>query len=346
MKTVEKVSGTRSCSKKRRSKAMKRGWMFLVMVAVFGFPVMAKADLMVIGTATYLGSNYNLIYEDNQHLVWLDYTKYPVGPDNWQSQANWASGLGVSLAVNLKPGYTTTIDWSSGWRLPAMVDGKYVWGYNGTTTAGYNMTTSEMGHLFYESLGNKGYVATDGTYQPGFGLHNTGPFSNLLADSYWSGAEYSTNPDLAWYFYFGSGLQEIIFKYQPLYALAVRPGDVSPVPELVSIDIEPGKHRERINLHSRGEMTVAILSTSEFYAPDVVDKDSLTFGHTGDEDTLAFCYHRPEDVSGDGLKDLVCHFYTQDTGFQCRDTVGILKGKTVKGTQIKGSDSVKIVPCK
>ena len=121
---------------------------------------------------------------------------------------------------------------------------------------------------------------------------------------------------------------------------------ISPGPKPVSIDIMPGKHHESINLHSHGEITVAILSTPGFYASDIVDKDSLTFGRTGTEDSLAFCYHRPEDINEDGLEDLVCHFYTEDTGFQCGDTEGILKGTTKDGMHIQGSDSVKIIPCK
>ena len=83
----------------------------------------------------------------------------------------------------------------------------------------------------------------------------------------------------------------------------------------------------------------------DFDALSQIDQNSLTFGRSGDEDSLAFC-HGAEDVNRDGLQDLVCHFYTQDTGFQCGDTKGILKGKTKGGTTIKGSHSVKIVPCK
>ena len=116
-------------------------------------------------------------------------------------------------------------------------------------------------------------------------------------------------------------------------------------PEPISIDIKPGKDHKSINFHRDGEITVAILATSEFYASDIVDKDSLTFGLTGDEDSLAFCYHRPEDINGDGLEDLICHFYTEDTGFTCGDTEGILKGTTKNGRRIQGSDSVPIEPC-
>jgi len=114
----------------------------------------------------------------------------------------------------------------------------------------------------------------------------------------------------------------------------------------VSIDIKPGCHLNSTNLKSKGKIPVAILSTKDFDAPSQVDRNSLTFGRTGDEQSLAFCNRRPEHVNRDGLKDLVCHFYIPDTGFQCDDTKGILKGKTLDGTPIEGTDSIRIVPCK
>ncbi len=118
-----------------------------------------------------------------------------------------------------------------------------------------------------------------------------------------------------------------------------------PVRELVTvkIDIDP----DRINLKSKGKIEVAILSTKDFDGPHMVDIDSLTFGRSGNEDSLAFCKSKPKDFDRDGLKDdLVCHFYIQDAGFQCHDAEGILNGKTKDGTAIQGSDSVNIVPCK
>jgi hypothetical protein len=77
----------------------------------------------------------------------------------------------------------------------------------------------------------------------------------------------------------------------------------------------------------------------------MVNKDSLTFGFEGDEQSLAFCNHRGEDINGDGLEDLICHFYTEDTGFICGDTEAVLKGETMDGIPIEGWDSVRIVPC-
>ena len=106
----------------------------------------------------------------------------------------------------------------------------------------------------------------------------------------------------------------------------------------VEIDIKPGSDPNSINPKSKGKIAVAILSTADFDAPNEVDKDSLTFGRTGDEESLAFCTKSNEDVNGDGLDDVVCHFNTQDTGFEVDDTEGILKGWTAGGVPIEGRD--------
>jgi len=96
-----------------------------------------------------------------------------------------------------------------------------------------------MEHLFYESLGNIGYSATDGTYsQPGWGLQNTGLFSNLQASDYWSGMECSSNPFQAWGFDFTGGAQgdfikvwvHDAFAVHPVYVTSIGTGDISAIP--------------------------------------------------------------------------------------------------------------------
>jgi len=111
----------------------------------------------------------------------------------------------------------------------------------------------------------------------------------------------------------------------------------------VAIDIKPGGFPNAINPASNGTIPVAILSTDTFNAPAQVDTTSLKFGRTGNESSLAFC-SSPQDVNGDGLADLVCHFMAQETGFQKGDTQGALTGKTVRGIGIRGTDSAVIVP--
>ncbi|MDP3297466.1 MAG: PEP-CTERM sorting domain-containing protein [Thermodesulfovibrionia bacterium] len=197
---------------------MKRIFILAVIMAmVLGFSLQAHATLILKGTDT-LGNR--LIYDNDFNITWYDYTK---SYDTWQNQMNWADALDVDF------GGTHYTDW----RLPSTVDGPGVWGYDGTTTAGYNITSSEMGHLYYTELGNKGYYATDGTNpQSGWGLTNTGDFQNLQPNYYWSGTEYSADTSGAWDFNTDGGGQDSNYKGYSHYAIAVRPGDVfTPVPE-------------------------------------------------------------------------------------------------------------------
>lgn len=114
----------------------------------------------------------------------------------------------------------------------------------------------------------------------------------------------------------------------------------------VNIDIKPGSFPNTINIKSIGKIPVAILSSPTFDAPRQVDQASLqsspTFGRTGEEQSLVRC--SPEDVNGDGLPDLVCHFSTQAARFQIGDIKGVLKGRTITGRAFIGTDSVQIVP--
>ncbi len=203
----------------------------LLVLMVMGYSIQAQAGLTTIGTATYGGSDYNLIWDDDNNgnsVVWLDYSN---GRDNWDGQNTWAEGLDGALTYNIDPGYAVTWD-DDDWRLPTTVDGTYVYGTDGTTTAGYNITNSEMGHLYYDELGNQGYYDTSGSSQSGYGLTNTGDFQNLVSSYYWSGTEYSGVTGLAWYFDFGLGDQGAVSMNLSLYGLAVRSGDVAAaVPE-------------------------------------------------------------------------------------------------------------------
>lgn len=212
---------------------------------LLGIAGMAQATLTTIGKASYMGSEYKLIYDDDDTgyggggLVWLDYTH---SADTWANQINWASRLGSSLMVTLNPGYTTNINWTTGWRMPDTVDGLGVYSYEGdpdndgvySYTYGYNLANSEMGHLFYTELGNLGQQATNGSYpQPGWGLTHTGDFDNLIASWYWSGTEYANLPGSAWIFCMDHGSQTAVGNYRNDHGLAVRNGHVSaaPIPE-------------------------------------------------------------------------------------------------------------------
>jgi hypothetical protein len=114
------------------------------------------------------------------------------------------------------------------------VDGGRTFGYDGTTTAGFNITTSELGYLFYKSLGNQGYYDTKGNQGTGWypdstwGLKNKGPFENLQVGNYWSGTDYSLLKTHAWGFCTAFGEQSCTcFKGSyPYMGIAVRSAKV------------------------------------------------------------------------------------------------------------------------
>lgn len=191
-------------------------------LVALGLSVPAHASLVVSGTVDYAGAQRNLIYDTDRNITWLDYTK---GAANWSTQQSWAANL--SLAVG-----GVTYD---NWRLPTTVDGPLNLSYNGSTSYGFNNNTSEMGHLFYTELGNKGFYDTNGNPQAGYGLTNLGPFTNLGSYMYWSGTDYTGLPGYAWYFG-NNGNQAPDYKIGSYhYALAVLPGQIQAVPEPASM---------------------------------------------------------------------------------------------------------------
>ncbi len=150
------------------------------------------------------------------------------GADTWAKQNTWAAGLSIG-------GVT-------GWRLPSMIDTAASgcdYSVTGGTDCGFNVQTgsavttvySEMASLWMNTLGNLPWYDTAGNSdQPGWGLTNTGPFSNIQSDSYWTGLEYTSNTNTAWDFYTYLGSQSKSFMFDGHYGWAVLSGDVSAVP--------------------------------------------------------------------------------------------------------------------
>ena len=111
----------------------------------------------------------------------------------------------------------------------------------------------------------------------------------------------------------------------------------------VDIDIRPFSRNNKIYHWERGVIPVAILSKKGFDAPGEVDRDSITFGRTGDEHSKAFFLRRGKDVNHDGLRDLIFFFRAKKAGFQVGDKEGVLKGSTLRGAAIEARDTVNIV---
>jgi hypothetical protein len=166
---------------------------------------------------------------------------------NWTNANTWAASLNP---------YGSSV---TGWRLPTVspVDGTTAddgnTSYIGTEDRGHNVsapgtlyagsTASEMAHLFYNTLGDKSScnpatsTVSSCVAQAGYGLTNTGPFSNVPSLPYWSATEYAPATILAWYFSASFGGQYEGNKPDNAYAWAVHSGDVGastvPVPAAV-----------------------------------------------------------------------------------------------------------------
>jgi hypothetical protein len=172
---------------------MKKLIFILSITLILGFTIQ--------GNATLIDNGGGLIYDTDLNITWLQ------EPNNtalqWVSARAWAENLAVG-------GVT-------GWRLPTTP---------GTGTTASFTDEGEMGHLYYNELGNVAHGP----------LVNKGPFENLKTDWYWSGTDYSGDAEhaahaFAWGFSFDAGFQDYSNKtYVGSYALAVHEGNVgSPV---------------------------------------------------------------------------------------------------------------------
>jgi hypothetical protein len=222
---------------------MKKSLVFFIGLFIFLWTGAVNAELIKIGSADYDSNgdgiadifDLNLIWDDDNNgnsLVWLDYSN---GCADWNAQIAWAADLISALTVQIYPGYSVKWDDAS-WRLPTTIDGQEIWGSDGKTTAGYNITNSEMGHLFYVELNNV-Y-----SYEVEWSLNDTGIFENLsisgepwMKNWYWSETQYAVNLFEAWSFSMYSGDQNKVSKNNPYRGLAVRTAQVSMVPEPATI---------------------------------------------------------------------------------------------------------------
>lgn len=178
--------------------------------------------------ATLINRGNGLIYDSAQNLTWLQDANYAKtsgydsdGLMSWNAATAWAADLSYQ-------GYND-------WRLPTTTDTGTPgcdFSYSGTD-CGYNPDTasSEMAHLFFTDLGNLSAYDTAATFRGGssgvnWGVVNSGPFSNLQNQVYWSGSEYAPST-LAWHFDTFNGIQSASFKSSEWYAWAVRAGDVA-----------------------------------------------------------------------------------------------------------------------
>ncbi len=201
------------------------------------------ADANLIASETF-GLFYNTELGDHPSTTFVetDNRILSTGRATWGGALHWIDAMNTANHL----GYND-------WRLPTMIDNGNDGcnhSFSGGTDCGSNVlrgpgstppvgNQSEMASLFYDTLGNLAYYDTAGNpNQPGYGLQNVtnngNTFYNFLPDAYWSGLEYAPIATNAWSFFVrnntGAGAQTLTSKNGGLFALVVRPGDVSAVP--------------------------------------------------------------------------------------------------------------------
>jgi len=230
----------------------KRKMRMVALVVAIGLSSTAQAELQGRDLNGSIDS-FEAYYDTDLNITWLADANYAQtsgydssGAMDWANSNLWAANLSLTDGISIY----------DNWRLPTVnpVNGisfNYTTSYIGSTDQGYNSseqgtayagsTGSEMAHLFYNTLNNKGYcdpvLSTEDScsgWQEGWGLTNTGPFANIQANGYWSESEGAPNTGGAWVFFFNHGFQQNAgLKNSYLYAWAVSDGDVgiAAVPE-------------------------------------------------------------------------------------------------------------------
>ena len=184
--------------------------------------------------ATLIDRGGGLIYDDDLNITWIqdvglaNTSGTPTGGRmSWADAVSWAENLLYFDSVR-------NVTWTN-WRLPkTLVPDPSCSSFSNGFSGGKNCIGSEMGHLYYQELGNP-------LFQAPIQALNTGPFDiNPINEmtTYWSGTSDPTNSTIAFtfdWFQFGGGGQSQSFKNTsvPHGAWAVRDGDVlqAPIPE-------------------------------------------------------------------------------------------------------------------
>ena len=178
------------------------------------------ADMNYAYTSGYAASGVAPGSAYDENTIWTD------GRMGWAAAKNWADNL-------VYGGF-------SDWRLPTVNPSDTTCSYNfdagggfGLQYYGYNCMGGELSRLFVSGLGNKeGESVLEQTGDTAEQIANLALFSNVQSYEFWSGTEYAPDTREAWYFVNYFGRQDSLIKYFPIYAVAVRPGDVAAtVPE-------------------------------------------------------------------------------------------------------------------
>ena len=165
-------------------------------------------------SAALIDRGGGLIYDDTRNITWLQ-------DANMARSMGWSKDGLMTASEAMKWAEDLVYQGYTDWRLPDARNPD-----KSHPKYGWKRHTSEMGHLFYDELGNSATMKIDDRS----GLKNKGPFVNLQPFRYWSGTEYLKPPGFFWwYFDFGNGYQWDGYSSAGSHAWAVRDGDSRPL---------------------------------------------------------------------------------------------------------------------
>ncbi len=179
------------------------------------------------------GTDYQAYYDPKANLTWLANANAN-GVQTWADAKAWAAHLNIN-------GVT-------GWRLPTSKQPDPACNMQtGGISRGFHCTGSELGKLFYDALGNPALLDLCGTSSNctkiDTTLKNTGPFSNIQKDYYWTGTEDPTDPDSALYLDFRYGDQREVNKIFGMYVWPVHSGNAGQESESGAAAPAPAAHQ-------------------------------------------------------------------------------------------------------
>jgi len=213
---------------------------FFVITIIFSFASNAALLSRLDGQAVY-DTELNITWLTNANLAASN--TFGISGVTTSGAMRWDTANQWIDAVNSDAGYLGFNDWrmpitrpvnGSVFNIPA--NGRI---YDGSADEGFNVsasdsayagaTSSEMAHLFYNTLGNEASFDLTGNARQTRPVFNPGPFSLFRTHPYWS-ATHGESANDAWQFDFQTGLQAEHYNGNQYFVMVVRAGDVATVP--------------------------------------------------------------------------------------------------------------------
>jgi hypothetical protein len=210
--------------------------------------VAAAAIVALTGAAhaALIDRGGGMIYDTTRNITWLANMNYAF--TSGYAATNVGGAGSNEIRADGRMGWDAAVAWAGqlvyggfdDWRLPTLNPADTTCGESFNPGLGFPVqyfgfgcTGGELSGLFVTDLGNKpGESVLNQVGDTVEQIANLALFSNVQSFDYWSGTEYAPEPFSAWLFSTFDGSQVYDGKLVALYAVAVRPGDVTAsVPE-------------------------------------------------------------------------------------------------------------------